>query len=182
MATRSNLQDDNRRVRGYAGPLVGLCGAVVCGFLGGMTGGLIGCAPPVDVSSLEPIDGYEQWYRVDASGRVPGHGDGYRIIYANDRARTFAHEGAYLPGTVIVKEIRDGDDENGALSYLGVMRKLTVNDAPEGVTLDGVTLSGTGWLFTILDELGAEESQSFVCWDGCHVQAPVDGAWLDYGM
>ena len=134
----------------------------------------VGCAP-VDVSGLDPLTGYEQWYRVDASGRVPGHGDSYRIIYANDAARQYLHEGRYPFGSVIVKEIRDADGgENGALDYIAVMRKLP--QAPPGGELEG------GWLFTMMSEQGADETQSFVCWQSCHVQAPVDGAFLDYGQ
>ena len=149
-----------------AGLSAGL-GAILCA--------MIGCAP-VDVSNLEPLDGYDQWYRIDSTERVPGHGDTYRIIYANDVARGYTHEYAYPVGSVIVKEIRDNNDgEPGDLRYLGVMRKLTADQVPDGAKLEG------GWLFTILDQLGADESQSPTCWENCHVQAPIDGAWLDYG-
>ena len=101
---------------------------MVCGLLGAMAGG--GCASPVDVSDLAPLDGYDQWYRVEASGPVPGHGEGYRIIYANDDARAYPHEGPYRPGTVIVKEILDGGDATSPLDYIAVMRKLTPDTVP----------------------------------------------------
>ena len=135
-----------------------------------------GCPPTVDTSDLPSLDGYEDWYRVDSTGAVPGHGDSYRIIYANDTARAFPHAGRYQAGTVIVKEIRDTADDGGPgdLRYLGVMRKL--GSAPPGGEIQG------GWQFTIFGELGDDEKQGSTCWDRCHIQAPIDGAWFDYGQ
>lgn len=133
-----------------------------------------GCPATVDTSA-SPIDDYESWYRIDATGVVPGHGDSYRVIYANDVARSFTHTGRYPIGSVIVKEIRKLTDEDGPgdLRYLGVMRKL--GSPPPGGEIQG------GWQFTIVGELGDPEKQGATCWDRCHVQAPIDGAWLDYG-
>lgn len=143
-----------------------LCGALA----------LIGCQPTVDTTGLDPLTGYDQWYRVDVTGPIPGHGDSYRIIYANPVARSFGHAGRYPPGSVMVKEIRDIDEtgEPGALRYLAVMRKL--EQAPPGGELQG------GWQFTMLGQLGDDETQGFTCWRRCHIQAPIDGAWLDYGQ
>lgn len=134
-----------------------------------------GCPQTVDTSGLQPLDGYEDWYRLDSTGEVPGHGDSYRIIYANDIARSFAHAGRYPSGTVIVKEIRDMTEDGGPgdLRYLGVMRKLGI--APPGGEIQG------GWQFTIFGELGDAEKQGATCWNRCHIQAPIDGAWFDYG-
>lgn len=136
---------------------------------------LAGCE--VDTSSLEPLDGYADWHRVDNTGEVPGHGDSYRIIYVNDVARRYAHAGQYAVGSVIVKEIRADDDGlPGDLSYVAIMRKL----APAGEQADGFDLEG-GWLFTHTGEVGETELQGVSCWGDCHVQAPYDGAWIDYG-
>ncbi len=129
----------------------------------------------VDTAGLPAIDEYESWYRVDSTGFIPGHGDTYRIIYVNDVARQYAHAGPYPLGSVLVKEIRAlVDDGAGDIRYLAVMRKLV--EAPPGGELQG------GWLFTSFGQFGDDEKHDpQTCWDRCHVQAPVDGAWLDYG-
>lgn len=133
------------------------------------------CSTAVDSAELEPLTGYTEWHRIDSTGPVPGHGDTYRIIYVNDIARTYSHAGPYPIGSIVVKEIRDLADDGspGDLRYLGVMRKL--DQAPSGVELEG------GWLFTMADELGDTEVQPSSCWGPCHIQAPIDGAWFDYG-
>lgn len=137
---------------------------------------LMGCIETVDVSGEAPIDDYESWYRVDVWGNIPGHGESYRVIYANDAARQYAHVGQYPVGSVLVKEVRElvGEDQPGDLRYLAVMRKL--NTAPPGGRLEG------GWQFTNVSSLGADEKQGFTCYERCHVQAPIAGAWLDYGQ
>ena len=139
--------------------------------------GMLGaCGTAVDSAELEPLTGYTEWHRIDSSGPVPGHGNTYRIIYVNDIARTYSHAGPYPIGSIVVKEIHAKADDGspGGLSYLGVMRKL--DQAPSGVELEG------GWLFTTAGELGDTEVQpSSSCWAVCHIQAPVDGAWFDYG-
>lgn len=128
----------------------------------------------VDPSGLAPLDGYTGWDGFETQGPVPGHGDTYRIIYANDPARLYGHAGLYAEGSVLVKEIRDNDDGSpGDLRYIAIMRKL--REAPADAELHG------GWLFTMASELGAEETYDASCWERCHVQAPVDGAWFDYG-
>jgi hypothetical protein len=119
---------------------------------------------------------YTDWYRVDTTGAVPGHGDTHRIIYANETARSFSGTGSYANGTIIVKEVRDRDgDQPGALRYIAVMRKL--GSAPSGGELQD------GWLFTYLAESveSAEENRPS-CYDTCHVVAPIDNAFLDYGF
>lgn len=132
----------------------------------------------VDTSDLPPLTGYTEWHRVDSTGPIAGHGDTYRVIYANERAREYGGAGRYRPGTVLVKEIRQNlDGEPGDIIYFSVMRKL--DPASPGVT-PGVIIEG-GWLFTIFDQLGDEEQYGPSCWGSCHVQAPIDGAWFDYG-
>lgn len=134
------------------------------------------CNELVDTTALPPIDGYTSWYRVDSTGRVPGHGDTYRIIYANDVAHAFGHAGSYQEGSVLVKEIRYLDDTGlpGDIRYIAVMRKLA--EAPPGGELQG------GWQFTRFQALGDDEIQGTTCWNQCHVQAPLDGTWFDYGQ
>lgn len=113
------------------------------------------CAAPVDVA---PPGDYTAWARLTATGPAPGHGDTNRVIYANDVARTFTG-GRYPDGTIVVKEIYEGD----ALAYLAIMRRL-----------DG------DWLFTRAASPGGEEIARDSCWTTCHVAAPYDGAFLDY--
>lgn len=135
----------------------------------------------VDTSSLDPIEGYTEWYRLDNTGAIPGHGDSYRVIHVNDVARGYAHAGEYPVGSVIVKEVRANDDEMpGDLSYVAIMRKLAPATGPaEGPAADFEL--DDGWLFTIADEVGATEREGLTCWGDCHTQAPYQGAWLDYG-
>ena len=129
---------------------------------------------PVDTSGLAALDGYTEWDRFDTQGPVPGHGDTYRVIYINEPARAYGHAGIYPEGSVVVKEIRDNDGGSpGDLRYIAIMRKL--REAPTDAELHG------GWLFTMASELGAEETYDASCWGRCHAQAPVDGAWFDYG-
>src|SRR4029450_7973291 len=47
---------------------------------------LAGCGDKGGSGEPLPAD-YTDWYRVDTYGPVSGHGDTYRIIYANDFAR-----------------------------------------------------------------------------------------------
>ncbi|MBP6628361.1 MAG: cytochrome P460 family protein [Kofleriaceae bacterium] len=120
----------------------------------------------------EPLGDYRSWLRVDASGDAPGHGDTYRVIYAND---LLAGSGPLNLGAVAVKEVyeRDGD-QPGALRYVAIMRKQH-----EGVR----QVDDGGWLFTTVAGLpvdGGEETPSSACWDRCHRQAPLAGTWIDY--
>lgn len=128
----------------------------------------------VDTSGLESVDGYAEWDQFETQGPAPGHGDTYRLIYTNFLARYYAHAGRYPLGSVIVKEVHDNADGSpGDLRYIAVMRKLS--EAPADAELQG------GWLFTMTSEPGGEEVYDPGCWDRCHAQAPVDGAWFDYG-
>ncbi len=149
------------------------------------------------VVEVDPVPAdYTDWYRVDAVGEVPGHGDTYRIIYANDLAllrgqtttsptdpdRLIRYD-TYPEGTILVKEIyqRDGD-QPGALKYLGVMRMLDDDEAPSGAELHKLTGS-IAWLFTYLaDDIDSPEEYRSSCWNECHIAAPMDGAFLDYGQ
>ncbi|MGE3545161.1 MAG: DUF692 family multinuclear iron-containing protein [Kofleriaceae bacterium] len=65
--------------------------------------------------------------RIDATGPAPGHGDTYRIIYANEVAAdpTWDLYLGYREGSVVVKEVRDDvDGQPGDLRYLAVMRRI----------------------------------------------------------
>jgi hypothetical protein len=134
-----------------------------------------GCGSPVVDIDPVPAD-YQSWYRVDTTGALPGHGDTYRIIYANDVAQTWAGAGEYAIGSIVVKEIHelDSDGGPGALDYIAVMRKL--DSAPAGAELRA------HWLFTYLGgDIGSDEEYRSSCWDTCHAAAPYEGLFLDYG-
>lgn len=135
------------------------------------------------VVEVEPVPAdYTSWYRLDTTGAVPGHGDSYRIIYANDqaRARGTSISGTYPRGSIIVKEVHERDgDQPGELRYIGVMRLL--EEAPSGAELHSLT-GDDGWLFTYLaDGIDSDEEYRSSCWDACHQAAPIDGAFYDYG-
>ena len=131
------------------------------------------CGETVDTAGLPSIDGYTSWHRIDVEGEAPGHGDTYRIIYVNDIARDYTGGGQYPPDSVMVKEIRAAGGPDGALQYLAIMRKI--DGESTGVELDD------GWLFTRADDASADEVRFDFCWASCHAQAPVDGAFYDYG-
>lgn len=134
---------------------------------------LAGCFSEVDVE-ITPEE-YEAFGEpVVVVGEAPGHGDSYRVIYANDAARGFTGAGLYPVGTVIVKEIyrRDGD-AMGDFRYIGVMRKL--EETPGGGELDD------GWLFTYKDDRDdPAETHRPRCWRTCHQNAPFDGTFLSF--
>ncbi len=152
------------------------------------------CGPTVvDPDSVDPMFAvgpeYEDWYRVDAVGEVPGHGDTYRIIYVNDKAlergnvigNTF--ENIYERGSIIVKEVHERDgDQPGAIKYLGVMRMMVLDESPDGVELGQASeKKNSGWLFTYLGEdIDSDEEYRPACWDECHAAAPIAGTFLDY--
>lgn len=119
-----------------------------------------------------PLGDYTGWFRVDTYGPAPGHGDSYRIIYANDIVRT---EGTTAKDAVLVKEIRDDGPgpTAGPLRYVAIMRKLRAGPDP---TDEG------GWLFTRSDRAGGAELHDSQCWNRCHAQAPLAGTWLDYSQ
>jgi hypothetical protein len=143
--------------------------------------GCAGCFSSLDTDDLPPIDDYDSWYRVDATGDIPDHDDTYRIIYVNDIARSYGGVGDYPIGSVIIKEIHllDGDGP-GKIDYIAAMRKLAEDDAD----LDDVETGGAdlqeGWVYTFFDSLGDDEKISDRCYSLCHVAAPFDGAFLDY--
>ena len=129
------------------------------------------CAEPVTPA---PLGDYTTWKRLDVQGPAPGHGDSYRIIYADpiaaDPAQDF-REG-YADGAILVKEIRDAaGGAAGALRYVAIMRRQPFDPA---VADDG------GWLFTQADEPGGAETRPSYCWRRCHAAAPYAGAWYDY--
>jgi hypothetical protein len=129
------------------------------------------CAEPV---SPEPLGDYTGWKRFDVLGPAPGHGDTYRIIYANpiaaDPDQDFIE--GYAEGAILVKEIRNNDGgTSGALRYVAIMRRDPFDPA---LAVDG------GWLFTQADEPGGDEVHPSFCWNRCHAAAPYAGAWYDY--
>jgi hypothetical protein len=154
-----------------------------------------GCSSAT-VVDVEPVPAdYTDWYRLDVTGAVPGHGDTYRIIYANDVARLFGtiqgtppddleYVYRYPQGSIIVKEIHELDgDQPGDIKYLGVMRMLDRLDVPDGAELAQTTEAKSyGWLFTYLaDDIDSDEEYRASCWDECHVASPYGGAFYDYG-
>jgi len=151
------------------------------------------CGPTVvDPDAVDPAFAvgveYQDWYRVDATGEVPGHGDTYRIIYVNDVALqrgTEVSEYYYDRGSIIVKEVHELDgDQPGPIKYLGVMRMMALSEAPDGVELgQPATKKDSGWLFTYLaDDIDSDEEYRSSCWDQCHVAAPIAGTFYDYGQ
>lgn len=139
-----------------------------------VAGGALGCGNDVDTAGLAPIAGYETWPNFPVLEAAPGHGDTYRILYANETARTYPHTGRYAVGTVLVKEIYEKAENGGRgpLSYRAIMRKVG-DSAPAGVPVED------GWLYTDLRD-GKEAHKSSCV--GCHRQAPFDGAFFDYGQ
>jgi hypothetical protein len=129
-----------------------------------------GCGEAV---APEPLGDYASWKRTDAYGEIPGHGDSYRIIYANDVALSYAG-GGYPAGSIIVKEVRQRvGDQPGDLKYVAIMRRLDAK--PIGLAAEA------GWLFTQAQTPGGSETYRSLCWNRCHVAAPFAGAFLDYG-
>jgi hypothetical protein len=127
--------------------------------------------------SPEALGDYENpdagWYRMETYGPAPGHGDTYRIIYANPVART---TGTQSLGAILVKEVFDdmvSSDQHapGSLRYVAIRRKIRGGIAVED---DG------GWLFSQSDLPGGAETHDDTCWSRCHVQAPFAGVWFDY--
>lgn len=132
---------------------------------------MVSCAEPV---SPEPLGDYASWKRFDVQGAAPGHGDTYRIIYANaiaaDPDQDFID--GYAAGAILVKEIRDNmNGTAGDLRYVAIMRR---DPFDRDLDADG------GWLFTQSDEPGAAEVRPTFCWSRCHAAAPYAGAWYDY--
>ena len=128
------------------------------------------------------VEDYQDWRRIDTWGAVGGHGDTYRIIYANPAAGRDDFEAVPTPGSVMVKEVHDRDgDEPGDLRYIAVMRWMNESDTPDGAELQRLILSENGWLFTYLeDDIDSDEEYRESCWTECHVAAPYAGAFLDY--
>lgn len=150
-----------------------------------------GCVETVEVSELlasnpeYSIDGYDDpanaaiWSKIEVSGIAPGHGDTYREIFYNDVARSYGHAGEYPIGTLLVKDIYSLEDRppEDKPSYTAVMRKIGPDDAPGNIELEG------GWLFTFIEEeRGEGEFTISSCYQHCHVQAPLDYVWYDYGL
>ena len=125
--------------------------------------------------SPEPLGDYTSWKRIDVTGEAPGHGDTYRIIYANDVATDPASPLyiGYPEGSIIVKEIHVNDrDQPGPLKYVAIMRRIGAVDA--------ALVNQGGWLFSESTVPHGAERHSDTCWNRCHVAAPYNGAWYDY--
>jgi len=137
-----------------------------------VVGLLAACSEPVDP---EPLGDYTTWKRLDVTGEAPGHGDTYRIIYANDLAADpdWTLEKGYQEGAILVKEIRDDSDGTpGDLRYVAIMRRI-------GPVATGLEREG-GWLFSSSTTPNGSETHSAACWNRCHVASPYNGAWYDY--
>jgi hypothetical protein len=142
---------------------------------------LAACAgESLDTTGLPSADGYGAWAYFDQHGFVPGHGESWRAIFINPVARGYRGIGPYPEGTVLVKEVRrlrtdeNGNPAAGGIEYIAIMRK--VNDPPAGVPTQG------GWVFSTKSSIDATfETHSDTCFETCHKQAPVDGAFFDYG-
>jgi hypothetical protein len=132
---------------------------------------IAGCtSDPLDI---EPVGDYSGWKQFATWGQTPGHGDTYRIIYANPAAETFdrVNVGEYPVDSVVVKEVyeRIGNGP-GALQIVEIMRRAN-DKAYEG--------SG-GWLFSDAETPSGPETEKTFCWRRCHQAAPFAGAWFDY--
>jgi hypothetical protein len=128
------------------------------------------------------VEDYQDWDRIDVWGAVGGHGDSYRIIYANPKADNDTFDGVPEPGTVLVKEVHERDgDEPGDLRYIAVMRWINESDTPDGAELQRLVPREYGWLFTYLaDDIDSDEEYRESCWSECHVAAPYGGLFFDY--
>lgn len=146
-------------------------------------GALAGCPAPVDTTGLPSAEGYRDWPDpIVTTTPIPAHGDTYRVIFANEVARRYAHAGPYPLGTVLVKEIFNKTSAGGPgdLRYIAIMRR--VGDAPTTGYADlPADQIDDGWLFSEADGPGEDEVRLDLCWAKCHRAAPVAGAWLDYG-
>lgn len=127
-------------------------------------------------ADVPALGDYTQWKRIDTYGNAPGHGDTYRIIYANDIAEKYlmpqpqSPERGYADGTVFVKEVYDREgDGPGSLRVIEIMRRIGSSTGDQ-----------IGWVFTAASTPGGSETVRDFCWRRCHQAAPFDGAWLDY--
>lgn len=128
---------------------------------------LAACGDPVEAP---PVGDYTTWHRIDTYGEIPGHGDTYRIIYANPAALVNTN----AAGAILVKEIHANlGGAPGDLRYVAIMRKL---DSGYDFDHEG------GWQFTQAETPGGSETHFASCWSRCHVQAPYNGVFLDYSQ
>jgi hypothetical protein len=135
---------------------------------------LAACAGPADVP---PLGDYTTWKRIDTYGETAGHGDTYRIIYANDIAvspgpviRPQDGQLGYTDGTTLVKEIHDNvDNTPGALQLVEISRVIGDRNSDQ-----------EHWVFTTMSAPGATEHEGTTCWRRCHQAAPYTGAWFDF--
>ena len=130
-----------------------------------------------DAVDLAPPGDYTTWERFDVRGPAPGHGDTYRIIYANPTVtQSPSLFGGYPDGSILVKEIHeDVDGQPGDLAYVAIMRRLPPPGGEEWALTDR-----RRWLFSMADAPNGDETSSDACWSRCHVAAPYNGAWYDY--
>lgn len=136
------------------------------------------CGDELESGELAPLGDYTLWHRVDTVGPLQAHGDTYRILYANDVARSWPGAGAYPVGSVVVKEIFELTEDGGPgeLDYIAIARKL--DEAPAGGDLHD------GWLWTFAgdrDDVGTTEQSSDSCWETCHVSSPYGGLFHHFG-
>lgn len=131
------------------------------------------CANIVDTDGLGDLSDYRSWDSFTVTGEIPGHGDTLRVIYANEVAHSWSGAGEYPIGSIIIKEIYPASDPN-TIDYIAIMRKL--DEPPAGGELQA------GWLYTMLDEsIESEEDNNRRCYRSCHVAAPYDSLFHDFG-
>jgi len=131
---------------------------------------LVGASACTEAVTVEPLPSseYRTWSSVAVTGKVPGHGDTYRLIYYQPRSSP----GAFTLGDALVKEVYD--EEGGPLSKVYFMRFTKPLADQYGYEDEG------GWLFTETTELDGEERYNSICWRTCHAAAPYRGVWLNY--
>jgi len=126
-----------------------------------------------DVLDLPPPGEYTQWKRIDTWGTTPGHGDSYRIIYANEPATQLdlgLSPLAFPDGTILVKEVYDNASNTpGRLRVIELARRIGPASGQQA-----------GWVFSATSTPNGDETEQTFCWRRCHVAAPLAGAWFDY--
>jgi hypothetical protein len=132
---------------------------------------------PIDLVVSERYWEDPAWKKVTTSGSTPGHGNTIRDIYANAIAQNYDPFNTlyYEDGAILVKEVYTNEHgTRGELEAIEIMRRIGLSPMSHDDYL--------GWLFSVAGERnGSETDETDFCWRRCHVNAPVAGAWLDYG-
>lgn len=140
---------------------------------------LIGCKESIDEVFVVP-EGYRSWkkpVKENLTYPVPGHGDGIRIIYANDIAYNVLKvkdENGFLrydfpDGSVIVKEIfKTGGDVTRDTPMFTIMVKDRLNSANQ-----------YGWLYYVKKPEGTMTLVKGKMCIGCHAAANDSHPYFD---